>query len=239
MGACAVIARSLVLLVTGALFAGFASAASPSPERVGHAHATSLPWRTGTVTVIANINHTFNGKDEYGAPATLTEKAIESTTYTLTGKSAGANLIRAAMSGSGTRTATWKGGQPGTCKGTTTQTWSYMGPAAVKLVYNAGQLYIFPMPQTGSLRSAVTGCEGLGANQQPTVQRTQLPLYRAASGFVKESERARFIAGRKVFPISETVGAMGLTGVIGATTIRWALNASGKACVNPGGGKCP
>jgi hypothetical protein len=213
--------------------AGMPAAASPvrATRAAQLGRASAVPWNIGTVTLVTKINHTFTGKDEYGAQATFTEKATETATYTLTGKGAGKDLVRANMTDSGKRTAIWKGGQPGTCKGTTDVNWSYKGLATVKMVYAAGKLFIYPMQVAGKLRSAFSGCD---ANQPPTLQAAQLPVYPGTSGLFKPSENASgVIAGKSVFITKETVGAMGLTEVIGTTTLKWTLHkaSSGGGCV--------
>jgi hypothetical protein len=139
------------------------------------------------------------------------------------------------MTGSGTNSTSVKGGQQGTCQGTTATTWSYKGPAKVKMVYNAGQLYIAPVTVMGKYRFSVSDCPPGQPAGPPTVQTGSLPTINVvASGFFKAPAKRSVIAGRKTGPIQNTLTNPKQTYVSGTSTLSWLLLHTGsKSCINP------
>jgi hypothetical protein len=233
--------RTLAALVTiGAAAATlFADPASPGPSRqAAPIGPTNVPWSVGTVTFTANINQTLNGTDEYGAPLSKTERYRETAVYRLTGRSAAGALRQATMTGSGTGTSIYKGGQQGTCKlnNEPANQWAYKGPATVKMTYTAGKLFVYAQPVMSKLHTVFTGC----GSQVPPLDRTAaVPHNGFASFLVKVSPRAGTVSGSRSWPIRETATNMKLTGTVGTATVRWVLHSGTKSCVNSGTGKCP
>jgi hypothetical protein len=215
--------------------------ASPSSSREAtRAGSANVPWSAGTITFIANLSKTLHGKDSYGAPLSLTERYQETAVYTLTGKSAGGDLMQAKMTGSGTGTSTYAGGQQGTCNLNTSPTnkWAYKGPATVKMTYSANSLYVYAQPVMTKLHTVFTGCSG---TQVPPLDRTAAaPVHGFAFFTVKVSPRVGKVTGDRSSPIQEHLTNNQLSGTVGTSTVRWALSSGLKACVNPTGkNKCP
>lgn len=233
---------SASLVMLGAIAATFfAAPASPGPrQEAATGGLADVPWRAGTVTFVANIDKTLHGKDSYGAPLSLTERYRETAVYTLTGKSAGGDLMQAKMTGSGTGTSTYAGGQQGTCNLNVTPVnqWTYKGPATVKMTYTAGKLYVYAQPVMTKLRSVYTGCSG--SSVPPVVRTAAAPHNGFAFFTVKVSPRVGKVTGDRSSPIQEHLTNNQLSGTVGTSTVRWALSSGLKACVNlTGKNKCP
>ena len=229
-------ARALALGTAAALVAALLAA---SGSASGSSAVANVPWSVGTVTFTANIDQTLHGKDSYGAPLSVTERYRETAVYKLTGKSAGPTLRQAKMTGSGTGTRIYAGGQQGTCNlnNVPVNEWAYKGPATVKMTYTAGKLYVYAQPVTTKLHTVFTGCSG---SQTPPLDRTAgAPVNGFAFFLVKVSPRAGTVSGSRSYPISEHLTNNQLSGRIGTATVRWVLHSGTKSCVNTGTGKCP
>jgi hypothetical protein len=216
------IAAAAVGLVAVLLTAPASPSSSREATRAGS--ATNVPWSAGTITFIANLSKTLYGKDSYGAPLSVTERYRETAVYTLTGKSAGGDFMQAKMTGSGTGTTIYAGGQQGTCNlnNTPVNQWKYSGPAKVKMTYSANSLYAYAQPVMTKVHTVFTGCSG---TQAPPLNRTApAPVNGYAFFTVKVSAQVRTVSGDRSYPIKTTLTNNQLSGRVGTAIVRWILH---------------
>ena len=214
--------RIVLLFAIGALATGLlpTSASSSGAGAAGTSETEGILWNgTGLVRYVATIKHTFSGKDPYGVPATVTRTYKESAVYKLTGRIVG-GLMVAQMTGSGSGTMRFAGGQSGVCNPTQDPyaEWKYSGPARVRVVYGGGRYYVIPQQVNANMRTVESGC---GSPPTRTVVRPgPVPHYLvvAARGFAG-SANAKVITGKQRAPIRVIEGYIQADEIAGTGTV--------------------
>jgi len=209
---------AMLVVVAGIASLHFAPAVSHGATTARHGAA----WK-GAVTFSADLEHTFSGVDEHGAPLTLTAAYHERALFKLTGERIGA-YSRAQMTGSGTGTAVFTENRESSCTRNSNpwSEWSLARPALVAIWYAAGRLYVVPRIQMQRVHTVFTSCSSVDGDEERV---TPVPLFYLGIVGSISGEKVHLgrgvITGSERFPIRML--AMGVTDFAGTAILSWRL----------------